>query len=265
KTSTSTTLSRMEHSLDGHSEHPFTGALLRAGSHYPRFTSATFHHVNLIHMSHGQACDLFWFLLQCSLYFKLQSQQFTNDKAKVAFIISLLSALSLHDELFRLRQADMSIHDYTIHHPFCTLAACSRWNETALLSAFHRGLNLTLRQQMSIYDDTMGLESFLQKALHVFQHLDACHMEPAPAAAASPISPPPALEEWQHWLEGAQHPFEVVTDHKNLQYLREAKRLNPRLVVVDHFSKTCKLIPLKGLLTTLETAEALFYHVFCHF
>ncbi len=37
-----------------------------------------------------------------------------------------------------------------------------------------------------------------------------------------------ALEEWRHWLEGAQYPFEVITDHKNLQYLRDAKRLNPR-------------------------------------
>ncbi len=37
-----------------------------------------------------------------------------------------------------------------------------------------------------------------------------------------------ALEEWRHWLEGAQHPFIVLTDHKNLQYLRDAKRLNPR-------------------------------------
>ncbi len=36
-----------------------------------------------------------------------------------------------------------------------------------------------------------------------------------------------ALEEWRHWLEGAKHPFTVLTDHKNLQYLREAKRLNP--------------------------------------
>ncbi|KAK3506929.1 hypothetical protein QTP70_031209 [Hemibagrus guttatus] len=37
-----------------------------------------------------------------------------------------------------------------------------------------------------------------------------------------------ALEEWWHWLEGFNHPFEVIMDHKNLQYLREAKRLNPR-------------------------------------
>ncbi|KAL0149148.1 hypothetical protein M9458_055580 [Cirrhinus mrigala] len=33
-----------------------------------------------------------------------------------------------------------------------------------------------------------------------------------------------ALEEW---LEGAIHPFQVITDHKNLQYFRDAKRLCP--------------------------------------
>ncbi|KAK3525120.1 hypothetical protein QTP86_016571 [Hemibagrus guttatus] len=36
-----------------------------------------------------------------------------------------------------------------------------------------------------------------------------------------------ALEEWRHWLEGARHPFLVLTDHKNLEYLRAAKRLIP--------------------------------------
>ncbi|CAM4578888.1 unnamed protein product [Leuciscus chuanchicus] len=37
-----------------------------------------------------------------------------------------------------------------------------------------------------------------------------------------------ALEEWRHWLEGAKLPFEVITDHRNLEYLRDAKRLNTR-------------------------------------
>ncbi|KAK3570543.1 hypothetical protein QTP86_022079 [Hemibagrus guttatus] len=36
-----------------------------------------------------------------------------------------------------------------------------------------------------------------------------------------------ALEEWRHWLEGARHPFLVLTDHRNLEYLRSAKCLNP--------------------------------------
>lgn len=37
-----------------------------------------------------------------------------------------------------------------------------------------------------------------------------------------------ALQEWRHWLEGAEHPFIVWTDHKNLTYLQSAKRLNSR-------------------------------------
>ncbi|KAK3537964.1 hypothetical protein QTP70_024792 [Hemibagrus guttatus] len=37
-----------------------------------------------------------------------------------------------------------------------------------------------------------------------------------------------ALEEWRHRLEGARHPFQVLTDHRNLEYLCGAKCLNPR-------------------------------------
>ncbi|KAK7933591.1 hypothetical protein WMY93_004487 [Mugilogobius chulae] len=37
-----------------------------------------------------------------------------------------------------------------------------------------------------------------------------------------------ALKEWRHWLEGASQPFLVWSDHKNLSYLRSARRLNAR-------------------------------------
>ncbi|KAI2655938.1 Transposon Tf2-9 polyprotein [Labeo rohita] len=37
-----------------------------------------------------------------------------------------------------------------------------------------------------------------------------------------------AIEEWRHLLEGARHPFQVITDHKNLEYIKGAKRLNSR-------------------------------------
>lgn len=36
-----------------------------------------------------------------------------------------------------------------------------------------------------------------------------------------------ALEEWRHWLEGNEQQFLVYTDHKNLKYLKSAKRFNP--------------------------------------
>jgi hypothetical protein len=34
------------------------------------------------------------------------------------------------------------------------------------------------------------------------------------------------LEEWRHYLEGACHPVEIWTDHKNLKYFRIAQKLN---------------------------------------
>jgi len=34
------------------------------------------------------------------------------------------------------------------------------------------------------------------------------------------------LEEWRHFLEGATHPVEIWTDHKNLKYFMTAKKLN---------------------------------------
>jgi hypothetical protein len=37
-----------------------------------------------------------------------------------------------------------------------------------------------------------------------------------------------AMEEWRHFLEGAEHQFKVWTDHKNLEYFRTAKKLNRR-------------------------------------
>jgi hypothetical protein len=37
-----------------------------------------------------------------------------------------------------------------------------------------------------------------------------------------------ALEEWQHFLKGAQHPVEIWMDHKNLEYFQKSQKLNRR-------------------------------------
>ena len=43
-----------------------------------------------------------------------------------------------------------------------------------------------------------------------------------------PLAVKLAIAEWRQWLEGAKEPFLVWTDHKNLEYLHSAKRLNSR-------------------------------------
>ncbi|KAM9365023.1 uncharacterized protein KZ484_011249 [Pholidichthys leucotaenia] len=56
-----------------------------------------------------------------------------------------------------------------------------------------------------------------------------------------------ALEEWRHWLEGAFQPFVVWIDHRNLEYLRTAKRLTARQarwsLFFEHFDFTITYRP----------------------
>jgi hypothetical protein len=37
-----------------------------------------------------------------------------------------------------------------------------------------------------------------------------------------------SLQEWRHFVEGAEHQFEIWTDHKTLEYFMLAKQLNCR-------------------------------------
>ncbi|KAI2646694.1 Retrotransposon-like protein 1 [Labeo rohita] len=180
----------------------------------------------------GEAAECSGFLLQVNLFIKMQPQQFTSDDAKVAFLISLLTGkallwakaiwmaenpiihsyeqftnhftevfstttgeLATSDQLFRLQQGTSSACQYTLH--FRMLEAASGWNEKALLGAYRQGLNPELRAAMALYDDSIGLEAFLQRTTRVAQNLAACQPpltapQPASVAACSPcpIRPP---------------------------------------------------------------------------
>lgn len=71
--------------------------------------------------------------------------------------------------------------DYALQ--FRTLAAVSGWNETTLITAYHQGLNSFIRQQIAIYDDVTGLESFIQRTIRISQLLAACTLDQARTAS----------------------------------------------------------------------------------
>ena len=56
-----------------------------------------------------------------------------------------------------------------------------------------------------------------------------------------------AFEEWRHWLEGVEEPTVVWSDHKNLTFIRAAKRLNSRQArwaqFLDRFNYTLTYRP----------------------
>ncbi|KAL0199210.1 hypothetical protein M9458_007750, partial [Cirrhinus mrigala] len=126
----------------------------------------------------GEAAECSGFLLQVNLYIQMQLQQFTSENAKVAFLISLLTAqrpahLPLQISFSDYNKAS-SVNEYTLH--FRTLEVASSWNEVALLGAYWQGLNPEIHTAMALYDDSIGLESFLQRATRVSQRLAACQL-----------------------------------------------------------------------------------------
>ncbi|KAI2644263.1 Transposon Tf2-8 polyprotein [Labeo rohita] len=118
----------------------------------------------------------------------LQKQLIRNSGVtgytKAAFLISLLSGTS-------------SVSNYTLH--FRTLAAAIGWNETALLGSYRQGLNPDISAAMALYDDSIGLESFLQRTTRVSQRLAACQPsvtapQLASVAASSPVPEPMQID-----------------------------------------------------------------------
>ena len=75
----------------------------------------------------------------------------------------------------------------------------------------------------------------------------------------------------RHLPRGKLHPLLVPQrpwSHLSVDFLTDlppSQGNTPILVVVDRLSKSCHLLPLPGLPTALQTAEALFTHVFRHY
>ncbi|KAL0198613.1 hypothetical protein M9458_007153, partial [Cirrhinus mrigala] len=122
-------------------------------------------------------------------------EQFTNHFS-VVFSMTTYK-LSTSDQLFCLQQGTSSVNEYTLH--FRTLAPASGWNETALLGAYRQGLNPNIRAAMALYDDSIGLESFLQRTTCVSQRLAACQPpvtapQPASVVVCSPVPEPMQID-----------------------------------------------------------------------
>jgi hypothetical protein len=75
--------------------------------------------------------------------------------------------------------------------------------------------------QQSVDDNAWHPVAFLSKALNPVERNYEIHDTEMLAIIRG-------LEEWRHYLEGARHPIEIWTDHKNLEYFRVAQKLNHR-------------------------------------
>jgi hypothetical protein len=73
--------------------------------------------------------------------------------------------------------------------------------------------------QQQVDDNAWHPVTFLSKALNPVERNYEIHDTEMLAIIRG-------LEEWRHYLEGARHPVEIWTNHKNLEYFRVAQKLN---------------------------------------
>ncbi|KAK3545249.1 hypothetical protein QTP70_002372 [Hemibagrus guttatus] len=174
----------------------------------------------------GAAEDCNGFLLQCSLALEMQPHSYPDDRAKVAFIVShlggkalrwakplwtqnhpIMSSLprfiehfkevfgqpewdsSLGERLCRLKQGSMSVSEYALQ--FRTLAAASGWNEQALITTYRQGLNPRVRLHLAAYEDSIGLERFIQLSIRFATRMQLCLEEHQGQTATAILARPP--------------------------------------------------------------------------
>ncbi len=142
---------------------------------------------------------------------------------------------------FDLSFYTLSVWDYSVQ--FCTLVASCGWNKTALFTAFRRGLNLRIHQQMAIYDDTVGLETFISKAICISQYLTACEED-------MPLTPPLSVTSPALAPEPMQISFNPLT------HVERERRINSGLYLYcganGQLLQTCPARPPHPAVSTIQ-------------
>uniref|UniRef100_A0A3P9HNI4 Retrotransposon gag domain-containing protein n=1 Tax=Oryzias latipes TaxID=8090 RepID=A0A3P9HNI4_ORYLA len=142
------------------------------------------------------------FLTQCEIQLSLHSSSFSCEKAKVAYVISLLKGRAAQwataewsrgseicssyqsfsaelsrvfdpvkprqdaaHQLSRLRQGKDSVNDYAIR--FRTLAADSQWNNYALFDMFYQGLSEQVKDELAARELPQGVNNLIALASRI--------------------------------------------------------------------------------------------------
>ncbi|KAK3510435.1 hypothetical protein QTP70_006850 [Hemibagrus guttatus] len=233
----------------------------------------------------GSVEDCSGFLLQCSLVLEMQPHLYPDDRSKVAFIISQLDGKALHwaeplwtqgnpvvkslssfikhfkevfgkpawdsaigERLCNLKQGLMSVSDYA--RQFRTLAAASGWNEQALITTYRRGLDPRVRLHLAAYEDSIGLEKFIQLSIRFTTCMQLCLEE----HQGQPLFPPLLLQP-----ESASHPEPahetMQVDNSRLSSTEQQRRLTLNLYFycghTGHYISECPIRPGRSMVSVI--------------
>ncbi|KAK3517661.1 hypothetical protein QTP70_015159 [Hemibagrus guttatus] len=236
----------------------------------------------------GLAEDCNGFLLQCSLALEMQPHLYPDDRAKVAFIIShldskalrwaeplwtqsnpIVSLLSSFIEHFKevfgkpewdlslgegacLKQGAMSVSDYALQ--FRTLAAASGWNEQALITTYRQGLDPRVWLHLAAYEDSIGLEKFIQLSIRFTTHMQLCLEEHQDQPAISTTTRQPEPVSYPEPVSDAMHLGHLGVSSAECQRERQRRLTQNRCFYCGgsgHFVTECPLRQARPMVSVL--------------
>ncbi|KAK3508516.1 hypothetical protein QTP70_031804, partial [Hemibagrus guttatus] len=237
----------------------------------------------------GAAEDCNGFLLQCSLALEMQPHSYPDDRAKVAFIVShlggkalrwaeplwiqnhpIMSSLprfiehfkevfgqperdsSLGERLCRLKQGSMSVSEYAL--PFRTLAAASGWNEQALITTYRQGLDPRVRLHLAAYEDSIGLERFIQLSIRFATRMQLCLEEHQGQTATVTLARPPETVNDPEPDSEAMHLGHSGVSAAERQQERQRRLTQNRCFYCGgsgHFVGECPIRPARPMVSAL--------------
>ncbi len=155
---------------------------------------------------------------------------------------------SISDQLYQFRQGTRSINEYALQ--FRTLAAASGWNERALLTTYRQGLEPRLRLQLASYDDSCGLENFIQQSIRCSTRMHSCFAKQPQLTRCTPL---PRYPDGNHPPEPVHEPMQ--TDNAHLSYAERQRRLNNGLCLYcgngEQVRSTCPVRPPQLLVSVI--------------
>ncbi|KAK3548470.1 hypothetical protein QTP70_013292 [Hemibagrus guttatus] len=219
------------------------------------------------------ACD--GFLTQCSLTFELQPSSFPSDRAKIAYVITLLSGKALSwatavwkaqapapfcssytrfveefkrvfdhplsgrqasKNLLTLRQKNGSATEYAIQ--FRTIAAGSGWNDECLMVCFLNGLSEAIKDDLAIREPARDLETLIDQAIRLDNRLRERNLKRPCVSTLSASSTPAQM------LPVPQNsPEPMPLGRTRLSPSERDRRMRERYclycVLYGHFRSTC--------------------------
>ncbi len=110
-------------------------------------------------------------------------------------------------------------------------------------SSYRHGLGPNIRAAMSVYNDMIGLENFMQKVTCISQRLLACQPNKAACQLASPTISLPVPESMR---------LDSIRLTRAKRALRIAAALCLYCAATDHFIQNCPVRPPRPAVSTLQ-------------